>query len=59
MENNNKRKIPYSKNIILNTKEKQLSLSDTIKSLMPKKCEYCGCYDGIHRADCFFMRKLV
>ena len=35
----------------------QLLLSDVIKSLLPKKCEYCGCYDGIHRTDCSFMRK--
>ena len=24
----------------------QLLLSDVIKSLLPNKCEYCGCYDG-------------
>lgn len=19
---------------------------------LPKKCEWCGCYDGIHRSNC-------
>jgi hypothetical protein len=28
-----------------------------LKSLLPKKCEYCECYDGIHRTDCSFMRR--
>ena len=36
----------------------QLLLSDVIKSLLPKKCEYCGCYDGIHRSDCYFIKKI-
>ncbi len=35
----------------------RLLLSDVIKSLLPNKCEYCGCYDGIHRTDCSFMRR--
>lgn len=37
--------------------QEQLLLSDAIKQLLPNKCEYCGCYDGIHRTDCSFMRK--
>lgn len=38
-------------------RREQLLLSDVIKSLLPKKCEHCGCYDGIHRTDCSFMRR--
>jgi hypothetical protein len=38
-------------------RREQLLLSDVIKSLLPNKCEYCGCYDGIHRTDCSFMRR--
>lgn len=37
--------------------ENELLFSDLIKSFLPKKCEYCGCYDGIHRIDCSFMRR--
>jgi hypothetical protein len=33
------------------------NLSDSLKSFLPKKCEYCGCYDGIHKTDCSFMKK--
>ena len=22
------------------------------------KCEYCGCTDGIHKSDCYFILKL-
>ena len=36
--------------------EEQL-LSDIMKSLLPNKCEYCGCCDGIHRIDCSFIRR--
>ena len=39
--------------------KEQLRLSDAIKLLLPNKCEYCGCYDGIHRTDCFFMRRYL
>jgi hypothetical protein len=28
------------------------------KLALGKKCEYCGCYDGIHRADCLFILRL-
>lgn len=28
------------------------------KKLLGKKCEYCGCYGGIHRSDCLFMLRL-
>lgn len=28
------------------------------KLALGKKCEYCGCYDGIHRSDCLFILKL-
>ena len=28
------------------------------KEALGKKCEYCGCYDGIHRSDCLLMLKL-
>ncbi|MFA5207059.1 MAG: hypothetical protein WC428_00015 [Candidatus Paceibacterota bacterium] len=28
------------------------------KLSLGKKCEYCGCYDGIHRSDCLFMLRL-
>jgi len=38
-------------------RREQLLLSDVIKSLLPNKCEYCGCCDGIHRTDCSFMRR--
>lgn len=38
-------------------RREQLLLSDVKKSLLPNKCEYCGCYDGIHRTNCSFMRK--
>jgi len=38
-------------------RREQLLLSDVIKSLLPRKCEYCGCYDGIHRTNCSFMRR--
>jgi hypothetical protein len=23
-----------------------------------KKCEFCGCYDGIHKSNCLFLRRL-
>ena len=28
------------------------------KQALGKKCEYCGCYDGIHRSDCLFILRL-
>jgi hypothetical protein len=34
-----------------------IAINDLRKSL-GKKCEYCGCYDGIHRADCILMLNL-
>lgn len=27
------------------------------KNAMGRKCEYCGCYDGIHKSNCSFMLK--
>lgn len=28
------------------------------KEALGKKCEHCGCYDGIHRSDCLFILRL-
>jgi hypothetical protein len=28
------------------------------KEVLGKKCEYCGCYGGIHKSSCLFMLKL-
>jgi hypothetical protein len=28
------------------------------KESLGKKCEHCGCYDGIHKSDCLFLLKL-
>lgn len=28
------------------------------KRALGKKCEYCGCYGGIHKSNCLFMLKL-
>jgi hypothetical protein len=46
-----------NKNTEVDNTDKKLHISDVIKSLLPNKCEYCGCYDGIHRTDCSFMRR--
>jgi len=32
-------------------------LSDTLNSLLSKKCEYCGVPEGIHRSDCLFIKR--
>lgn len=34
-----------------------IAIEDAKQSL-GKKCEYCGCYDGIHRSDCLFILRL-
>lgn len=41
----------------VNKTEERIILDKYLKSLLGKKCEYCGCYDGIHRSDCSFMSK--
>ena len=28
-----------------------------VKSLSSRKCESCGCYDGVHKSDCYLMNK--
>ena len=28
------------------------------KLALGKKCEHCGCYDGIHKSNCLFMLNL-
>lgn len=28
------------------------------KESLEKKCEYCGCYGGIHKSDCLFILRL-
>jgi hypothetical protein len=28
------------------------------KESLGKKCEYCGCYGGIHKSNCILMLKL-
>ncbi len=28
------------------------------KEALGKKCEYCGCYDGIHKSNCLFILRL-
>lgn len=35
---------------------KNFNISTVIKSLR-NKCEGCGCYDGIHKADCYLINK--
>lgn len=37
--------------------KKGYKLYDFKKSLLSNKCGCCGCYDGIHKADCLFMRR--
>lgn len=35
----------------------QSLVDNVIKSFFGVKCEHCGCYDGIHKLDCSFMRR--
>ena len=53
----------YYLNIGFNEKDNGLSNTNKIKAhmfdaLISRKCEYCGCPDGIHKADCLFMQRL-
>ena len=32
---------------------KKIDIKENISAL--HKCEYCGCYDGIHKSDCPFI----
>jgi hypothetical protein len=41
--------ITYKKNFISN---------EIKKIFLIKKCEYCGCYNGIHKTDCSFFRNI-
>lgn len=53
MEKENKKTVPVNVNAFI-------ALGVAIKNakeVMGKKCEYCGCYDGIHKSNCSFILK--
>jgi len=59
--NENFRKINAKLDIILGSKQDNLRIKKMYELLnipMVKKCEYCGCSDGIHHKDCSFMSSL-
>ncbi len=39
-------------------KKEQLFIDNLIKTMSSHRCEYCGCPNGIHKADCRFMARL-
>jgi hypothetical protein len=59
-----KLKIMEKKKKIIDTKKAENVFTPLRKAIaeakesLGKKCEYCGCYDGIHRSDCLFMLRL-
>lgn len=34
-------------------------VQDFLNSMRPKKCLYCGGYEGIHRTNCSFFRNIL
>lgn len=36
----------------------KIILSSIVESILPNKCDSCGCYDGIHKNNCYFIIKI-